>query len=83
MGKENCAYTEMTYYPAWQDANCAVTLEFICKTVAGVAPPTTAPAHGLECLEMKITAMHSSLLTLVTLRQTVLELEAIWHLFIL
>ena len=33
-----------TYNPTWQDANCAITLGFICETVAGVVPPTTAPA---------------------------------------
>ena len=69
-----------TYYPTWQDANCAITLGFICETVAGVVPPTTLHppylpeslaqkmmTHGSECLEMRITAMHSSLLMMVTL----------------
>ena len=47
-GRENCAYSDITSYnPTWQDGNCAITQGFMCETVAGTLPPTTAPAPTL------------------------------------
>ena len=36
-----------SYVSSWHDGNCAMTQAFICETVAGTVPPTTAPPPTL------------------------------------